>query len=296
MSLPVERYAFSRGAGEMVVYRYGAVGARPLLAIHGVTSSHLAFQFLADEWIERGYTVYAPDLRGRGQSNAIGAPYGMATHADDMAAVLDFLGIDAADVAGHSMGAFVALALFGLHPTRVERLMLLDGGLELGLPPGMTIEQVMPLVLGPALERLSTTFASEAAYLDFWKAHPAFTGRWTDEMAHYAVYDLQGTASELHARTAPEAVARDTEDLWGGGVVSAALASLDRDVLMVCAERGLQDEPVPLYPRPWLDVVLQRYPRVSSVTIPDTNHYDLVIGAYGAKQVAAAIDEFYRTK
>lgn len=293
MSLPTERIAIPRGEGELVCYRYGEAGGRPLLAIHGVTSSHRAFQFLADEWVARGHTVYAPDLRGRGQSNAIGAPYGMETHAGDMIALLDHLGLNRVDVAGHSMGAFVTLALLGLHPDRVDRVMLLDGGPELGLPPGMTKEQVMPLVLGPALQRLSMTFESVDAYREFWKVHPAFVGRWTEEMTHYVDYDLQGQSPALHPRTAPDAVARDTEDIWGGGVASATLAALDRDVIMVRAERGLQDEPVPLYPEPYINALLAKYPRVTLVTVPGTNHYDLVIGEHGAAQVAKELDRFF---
>lgn len=293
MSQPQERIAVARGAGELVAYRYGPSGGRPILAIHGVTSSHLAFQFLADQWIARGYTVYAPDLRGRGQSNAVGAPYGMAMHAEDMIALLDHLQIERVDVAGHSMGAFVTLALVGLFPERVERVTLLDGGPELGLPPGMTKEQVLPLVLGPALERLSMTFTSVDEYLEFWKQHPAFVGRWTKEMALYAEYDLQKSGGVLSPRTAPDAVARDSEDIWGGGIASESLAAIDRDVIMVRAERGLQDEPVPLYPEPYLQVLLAKYPRLTVVTVPGTNHYDLVIGEHGAERVAKEVDQFF---
>lgn len=294
MSTPVERIAFARGEGEMVVYRYGEVGAKPMLAIHGVTSSHLAFQFLADEWIARGYTVYAPDLRGRGHSNKVGAPYGMQTHADDMTAVLDHLGIASADVAGHSMGAFVALAFYRFHSDRVGRLILLDGGPELGLPPGFTKEQIVPLVLGPALQRLSMTFESADAYREFWKVQPAFDGNWTPEMDRYIEHDLQGVEGSLSPRTVFDAVARDTEDLWGDGVCSQALASLDRDVIMIRAERGLQNEPIPLYPEPYItDLLTSKYPRVTMVTIPNTNHYDVVISAYGASETAKAIDTFF---
>lgn len=293
MSLPAERIALPRGNGELVCYRYGSAGGRPMLAVHGVTSSHLAFQFLADEWIARGYTVYAPDLRGRGHSNGVGAPYGMQTHAEDLIALLDHLGLDRVDLAGHSMGAFVTLTLLGLHPDRVDRMILLDGGPELALPPGMTLEQVMPLVLGPALQRLSQTFASVDAYREFWQAHPAFVGRWTPEMTNYIEYDLHGAAPELLPRTSPDAVARDSEDIWGGGIASATLADLDRDLIMLRAERGLQDEPVPLYPEPYVDILRLRYPRLTIVTVPGTNHYDLVIGAAGAAQVAKEIDHFF---
>jgi lipase len=293
MSSPMERIAFDRGAGEMVVYRYGDQTDKAMLAIHGVTSSHLAFQFLADEWIKRGYTVYAPDLRGRGHSNAIGAPYGMENHADDMAAVLDHLGISKVDVAGHSMGAFVALAFMRKHSSRIGRLILLDGGPELGLPPGFTKEAIVPLVLGPALQRLSMTFKSVDEYREFWKAQPAFVKGWPTEMDRYIEHDLQSVDGGFGPRTAYEAVARDTEDLWGDGICSEALAQLDRDVIFIRAERGLQNEPVPLYPEPYISDLLVKYPRVSMVTIADTNHYDIVISADGARQTAMAIDEFF---
>ena len=55
-----------------------------------------------------GVRLIAPDLRGRGRSNTLPGPFGMTRHADDMAAVLDFLGVPRAVVVGHSMGGFVS--------------------------------------------------------------------------------------------------------------------------------------------------------------------------------------------
>jgi hypothetical protein len=112
-------------------------------------------------------------------------------------------------------------------------------------------------------------------------------------MQHYVDYDLQGEEPDLRPRTAADAVARDTEDIWGGGIASGALADPDRDVIMIRAERGLQDEPVPLYPEPYVDLLLAKYPRLTVVTVPETNHYDVVIGAYGAEQVAKELDRFF---
>lgn len=287
--IPQQRTAIPRGAGELAVFRYGAEGGRPVLAIHGVTSSHLAWQFLADVLIPRGYTIYAVDLRGRGDSNQVGGPYGMAVHAEDMVAVLDHLGIKAADVVGHSMGGFVAVALTSLFPERVARLMLVDGGLPLTLPPGITVEQIMPMVLGPALERLSMKFEDLDAYRKFWIDHPALGRGWNDEWDRYIAHDLRGPAGALSPATAPDAVARDSEDLWGGNLVETGLVNLDRDVTMIRAERGLQNEPLPLYPEILLEMLKAKYPRVSIVTIPDTNHYDIVMSSYGAPLSADAL-------
>lgn len=290
MSLPEARLAIPRGGGELVLQRYGPLHGRPLLAIHGVTSSHLAWQFLADVLVPRGYTIWAPDLRGRGDANAVGGPYGMATHAADAVALLDAAGLDRVELVGHSMGGFVAVALQHLYPERVARLMLLDGGLPLTLPPGFSVEQVMPLILGPALARLAMTFDSLDAYRAYWQRNPAFEQRgWNVELDRYLAHDLRGSTDALHPATAPEAVAEDSLELWGDNLVEAGLKGLAEDVVMLRAERGLQNEPVPLYPEAVLALHAERFPRVVVRTIPDTNHYDLVISAEGAALCAQVL-------
>lgn len=288
--IPQDRIAVARGEGELVMYRYGDSGGRPLLAIHGVTSSHLAWQHLADELVPRGITIWAPDLRGRGDSRAVGAPYGMRTHADDLVALLDAVGLDVVDVVGHSMGGFVAVALQYLHPERVGRLMLIDGGVPLALPPGFTVEQIMPLILGPALARLAMTFTSVDEYRVFWQQNPAFAQRgWGDELDRYIAYDLRGGPGALQASTSPAAVSEDSADLWGDNVVAVGLQELAVEVPLLRAERGLQNEPGGLYPEAVLPVVAAAYPRIAVQTITDTNHYDLVMSAEGAAACAAAL-------
>jgi hydroxypyruvate isomerase len=65
----------------------GSVGsAPPVVAIHGITATHRAWPHLAAALPDR--TVIAPDLRGRGRSRSLPRPVGMATHADDVAAVI----------------------------------------------------------------------------------------------------------------------------------------------------------------------------------------------------------------
>ena len=71
--------------------------------------------------------VIAPDLRGFGDSVALGdAPLTMAQHADDVAALLDALGIERATIGGLSMGGYVALAFWRRHRARVRALVLAD--------------------------------------------------------------------------------------------------------------------------------------------------------------------------
>jgi pimeloyl-ACP methyl ester carboxylesterase len=72
------------------------------------------------------HRVIAPDLRGFGRSRGLGPPASMDQMADDVAALLDGLGIERARVAGLSMGGYVALSLLARRPEKVERLILCD--------------------------------------------------------------------------------------------------------------------------------------------------------------------------
>ena len=288
MSTPQARIMVPRGNGELAVFRFGPEDGKPVLAIHGVTSSHLAWQWFADAMPD--FTIYAVDLRGRGDSRDVGGPYGMGVHADDMDAVLEHLQIEKATVIGHSMGGFVALAMLHRHPHRFERLVLVDGGPPLALPPGMTVSQVMPVILGPTLQRLSMEFESVDAYREFWQRNPSFTQRgWNSGLDRYIEHDLQGEPRHLRPATDPEAVARDSEDLWGGNECEAALHMAVSEVLMLRAPRGLQNDVPGLYPEARIAELEAAFPQLRIVTIPDTNHYDLVLSAEGAKLCAAEI-------
>ena len=70
--------------------------------------------------------VITPDLRGHGKSEIVPGPFTMEQHADDLAALLDYLKIRRAVVAGLSMGGYVAFAFWRRYPARVHGLILAD--------------------------------------------------------------------------------------------------------------------------------------------------------------------------
>jgi pimeloyl-ACP methyl ester carboxylesterase len=291
--LPTEKFAVPVKGGHLALYRFGnnapSADHLPVLLIHGVTSSNRAFQLFAKSLVDRGYVPFAVDLRGRGESNNLPGPFGMKNHARDMADVIKFIGVESLDVIGHSMGAFVAVALQGTEAKLVKRLILVDGGIPLPLPPGMTVAQVMPYVLGPAMTRLSMTFESVDAYRDYWKSQPAFSRGWTPILDEYVEYDLQGEAPNLKARTNPKAVEEDSEDLFVSKLIEKTLENLSEDVLLIRAVRGLQNEEGGLYPEPVLAAVLPKYPKIKVHTIADVNHYEIMLEESGAEAVAQLI-------
>jgi pimeloyl-ACP methyl ester carboxylesterase len=294
--IPQSRFEVPVEGGSLALYKYGqpSAGGRPILLIHGVTSSNRAWQLIARELITKGYIPYAVDLRGRGQSSELPGPFGMSRHGEDMKAVIEFIGETSIDVIGHSMGAFVAVALQGLHPEMVSTLVLLDGGVSLPLPAGMSVEQVMPFILGPALARLAMTFESKEAYREYWKPQPAFNRGWSTSMDEYTDYDLKGEAPALKPCTNSLAVEEDSRDLFGTDLINVTLTNLPKKVLMVRATRGLQNEGEGLYPMAVLDAVLPGYPMIELVTIEDTNHYDIALNEFGAVKVVDAVMNFAR--
>jgi pimeloyl-ACP methyl ester carboxylesterase len=73
-----------------------------------------------------GYRRIAPDLRGMGQSDAPDLGYGMGIYADDLAALLDALGVDDVVLCGLSMGGYVIFEFLRRWRDRVRAVILVD--------------------------------------------------------------------------------------------------------------------------------------------------------------------------
>jgi len=99
-------------------------GGVPLLLLHGYP---LDRQMWAPQLAGlRGHRVIAPDLRGFGESAGALAPRTLTEHADDMAALLDALGIPQVVLGGLSMGGYIALEFAHRHRDRLLGLVLAD--------------------------------------------------------------------------------------------------------------------------------------------------------------------------
>src|ERR1700742_3688167 len=109
--------------GAKVHYQRAGTG-RPLLLLHGLVGS-------AKNWrrninfLSRDSAVYALDLFNMGQSDRVpGLDAGLEATADRLASYMDAIGLDEADIAGHSHGGSVAMMFAARHPDRVRRLIL----------------------------------------------------------------------------------------------------------------------------------------------------------------------------
>ena len=95
----------------------------PIVLLHGLTASNRSwsatFDSLADDAV-----VVVPDLLGFGDSPRPGSGYGPDAHADAVVACLESLALRGpAIIAGHSMGALIALRLATRHPELVAAVV-----------------------------------------------------------------------------------------------------------------------------------------------------------------------------
>ena len=251
----------------------------PVLAIHGITSSSRSWPFLAGALDQ---PVFAPDLRGRGRSNRLPGPAGIAQHAEDCAAVVGATGGVPLVVVGHSMGGFVAAVLAARRPDLVRGLVLVDGG----LPFPAADEEATLAGLRPIKQRLLTTYTREG-YRDWFRGHPAFARDWTPEAEEYARYDLPDPPGRPSADA--DVVESDQIDMVQGTAFADALDAPMPPRVFLHASRGFADDPPGLYPQPTVDEYAARWPDLDIRHVPDVNHYTIVLSRRGAAAVAQAV-------
>jgi YbgC/YbaW family acyl-CoA thioester hydrolase len=148
----VELALDDRGSGPALLFLHG-------YPLDGTMWRHQAGAF-------PGWRTLVPDLRGLGRSDAPDLGYSMATYADDLAGLLDAIGVDEVVLAGLSMGGYVAFEFLRRHRPRVRGLVLADTraqadsaegrkGREVAMAAAreggapLIADQMLPRLLGP---------------------------------------------------------------------------------------------------------------------------------------------------
>jgi pimeloyl-ACP methyl ester carboxylesterase len=102
---------------------------RPLILLHGGLGSGEMFGPIIPALAER-HQVIAVDLQGHGRTADIDRPLDPRLMADDIAALIDHLGLDRPDLVGYSFGGWVALYVGTKHPAAVGRMVLASANLR----------------------------------------------------------------------------------------------------------------------------------------------------------------------
>lgn len=103
-------------------------GTPTVLLVHGYPFNRATWDPQLGPLRDQGARVIVPDLRGFGASEAgAGGPLTMERHADDLAALLDHLGVREPVVfGGLSMGGYIAFAFWRRHAERARAFVLAD--------------------------------------------------------------------------------------------------------------------------------------------------------------------------
>ena len=118
-----------KGSGQYVevnginLYVETHASGRPLILLHGGLGSGEMFGPVLPA-LAADHEVIAVDLQGHGRTADIDRPIDPRLMADDIAALIDHLGLDKPDLVGYSLGGGVALHTAAKYPDKVGKLVV----------------------------------------------------------------------------------------------------------------------------------------------------------------------------
>jgi lipase len=266
-------------------------GPDPVVCLHGITAQHRAFTAAARH-VGPARGLVGVDLRGRGDSDKPDSGYGLEAHAADVLRVLDHLGLENATIAGHSMGAFVALKTALKYPDRVRALVLLDGGwprTEVPSHEEMTEEQEREAEairegLARAFSRLDMVFETPDEYLDFWFPDQNLTmADLPPDLADYYRYDLQEVEGGYNPKCSTDAAKQDSPDVTETSPTADEMRAVGCPVALVRASEGFFPGSRPLIPDATRDAMAEALDLRSEMVLPGANHYTMLWPEYTPK-------------
>jgi pimeloyl-ACP methyl ester carboxylesterase len=110
-------------------YEFIGEGNQTIVLLNGIAMSIGHWTPIVDS-LSSDYRCLLHDFRGQLLSDKPPGPYSLEQHADDVAGLLDAVGIESAHILGTSYGAEVGMIMAYRHPDRVRSLVVVDGASE----------------------------------------------------------------------------------------------------------------------------------------------------------------------
>ncbi len=111
--------------GITLAYEDRGAGRPAFVFVHGWTCNRSFFAPQAAHFA-RQHRIVSIDLRGHGESDKPQGPYTRAQDADDIAYMIEQLGLGPVVAVGHSMGGLTVLQLAATHPACVAAIVMVD--------------------------------------------------------------------------------------------------------------------------------------------------------------------------
>jgi pimeloyl-ACP methyl ester carboxylesterase len=146
--------AYAEVNGIHLYYESHGTG-RPMILLHGGLGSGEMFEPILATLSER-HRVIVVDLQGHGRTADIDRPIDVRLMADDIAALIDHLGLEKPDLVGYSLGGGVAFFTAVKYPQKVGKLVMAAANIRRdAIPPEMLAQQAQ--VSSAALEFMKDT-------------------------------------------------------------------------------------------------------------------------------------------
>ena len=142
----------------------GPPQGEPLIVLHGAYMNIPGMGAIIPR-LARTHKVYALEFQGHGRTTDIDRPITYPNLADDVAAFMDAVGLQKADVFGYSMGAGAGLQLAIRHPDKVNKLVVASGAYDSSglqpefkaMIPQLTVEMFLQTPFAEQYRKLSPT-------------------------------------------------------------------------------------------------------------------------------------------
>jgi pimeloyl-ACP methyl ester carboxylesterase len=257
--------------------RWGDPEGDPVVLLHGLMNNaryweHVAAMFRPD------YTVYAPDLRGHGESEHAPGGYLVWAFARDLAALVQELDLEAFDLVAHSIGSRIAMAYARDHSHRLKHLVLADMG------PQMADQGARGIRKSTGESQKQPGFPTEAEALEYFAG--MYPGQSRDFLSRQMAAALtldEGTGyltfrfdPHIHQATGRAAIV-EIPYLW------ESLEHVKCPALVIRAEKSK------VLSREIAEQMVERLPNARYVEIPESGHQ---IPLHQPAAFAKAVREF----
>jgi pimeloyl-ACP methyl ester carboxylesterase len=147
--------------GMQMYYEVSGQG-EPLIVLHGAYMNIPSMGAIIPK-LSKTHKVYALEFQGHGRTTDIDRPITYPNLADDVAAFMDALRLEKADVFGYSMGAQAGLQLAIRHPAKVNKLVAASVAYDLegwqpafkAVIPQMTVEMILGMPFAKEYPKLA---------------------------------------------------------------------------------------------------------------------------------------------
>ncbi len=211
------KYVATASDGIPLYYEGHGTGTPALVFVHGWSCDRGYWKRQLDYFAQR-YQVVALDLAGHGESGSGRQAWTMPAFGEDVAAVVEKVGLKDAVLIGHSMGGDVIVEAARLMPDRIRGLVWVDTYRTLGKP---RTEKEVEEFLAPFRVDFVETTRKLVREMFIPNSDPA--------LVNHVVADMSAAPAEVALETLGKAISFDREILKGLRELKAPIVAINPD-------------------------------------------------------------------